>query len=127
MSEPSWGRAPQDKIYPPEKGAPGYQAPPVHQVPQVQWQRGGPLDLAVIRSRATTALVIHVVLIFFASVLSIPGAVFAAMALGEKHDPVRARRLLRWSWGFLAAALLFYVLLTVTIVLIVVFIFLAAT
>jgi hypothetical protein len=120
MSEqqPAWGSAPQERSYPPERGAP---------VPVVEVRRGGPLDPAVIARRATTALVVHVVLIFFASVLSIPGAVFAGLALGEKHDPERARRLLRWSWGFLAAAVLFYVLLVITVILLTVFIFLAAT
>ena len=120
MSERSgWGAAPQEKQYPREKGAPV----PVHLVGP-----GGTLDPVALRGRATTSLIINLVLaVFFLGVLSIPGAVFAAMSLGEKHDPERARRLLRWSWGFLAANLLFYVLLLITVVLIAVFLFLAAT
>jgi hypothetical protein len=118
--QPAWGTPAQQRYYPPEKGAPP--------VPQVHVQPGSSLDLLALHRRATTALIVNAVLaIFFLGLLCIPGAALAALSLGEKHDPERARRLLRWSWGFLAANLLFYVLLMVSILLIGVFLFLAAT
>ena len=125
MSEPAFGTAqPRRETYgqfAPEKGAPPLE-------PEIRmFQRGGPLEEEVLRRRATTALIIHLVLVvFFVGIPSIPGAVLAALSLGEKHDPQRARRLLRWSWGFLAVSSLFY-LLAIFMVVVIVLLFLAQT
>jgi hypothetical protein len=101
-------------------------APAEPELPAVQ--PGGPLDPLAVRRRATTALIINLVLaVFFLGLLCIPGAVLAAMSMSETHDVRRANRLLRWSWGFLAANLLFYVLLFATVMLIAVYLIFAAT
>jgi hypothetical protein len=71
--------------------------------------------LAVLRRRATIALVVHVVLaLCLFAVPSIAGAVTAGLARrAAVTDLARGDRLLRWSWAFLAVDLLFYVLLAV--------------
>jgi hypothetical protein len=128
MSEPAWGsssEAYEPRPYPPEKGAPPVEPAEKH---VLLGAPGTPPDAAAIRRRATTSLIINLVLaLFFLGVLCIPGAVLAAMAMAEKHDPRRAQRLLRWSWGFLAANLLFYILLVITVIVIAVFLIFAAT
>jgi hypothetical protein len=72
-------------------------------------------DADALHRQARTALVVNLVLGICAFGLpSIPGAILAWRSLRAlPGDVPRAGRLLRWSWGLLAATLVFYVLLLV--------------
>lgn len=67
--------------------------------------------------RARTALAVNLlVATCLFGLLSIPGAVAAGMALrAAPTDPVRADRLIRWSWAFLGTNLVFYLLLALVV------------
>jgi len=84
-------------------------------------------EAAVVHQRARLALVVNlVVAIFCFGLLSIPGAVAAGMALRAVPDDLpRADRMVRWSWAFLGANLLFYLLLLAVIAVLAAIVFLA--
>ena len=88
-------------------------------LPKVRLAGSGPkvLDAAVVQRQARTALTVNLVLGICAFGLpSIPGAVLAWRSLRALPEDVpRAGRLLQWSWGLLAATLVFYVLLLVLV------------
>ena len=81
-----------------------------------------------VHRRAKLALVVNlVVAICCFGLLSIPGAVAAGMALRAVPDDLpRADRMIRWSWAFLGANLLFYLLLAAVILTLAVIVFLAS-
>ena len=80
-----------------------------------------------VHRRARLALVVNlVVAIFCFGLLSIPGAVAAGLALRAVPDDLpRADRMVRWSWAFLGANLLFYLLLLAVIGILAAIVFLA--
>jgi hypothetical protein len=90
----------------------------------------GPIELeaAEVHRRAKRALVVNcVVAICCFGLLSIPGAAAAGMALRAIPDDLpRADRMIRWSWAFLGANLLFYLLLAAVILTLAVIVFLAS-
>jgi hypothetical protein len=81
-----------------------------------------------VHRRARRALVVNlVVAICCFGLLSIPGAAVAGLALRAIPDDLpRADRMVRWSWAFLGANLLFYLLLAVVVVILAVIVFLAS-
>jgi hypothetical protein len=81
-----------------------------------------------VHRRARRALVVNlVVAICCFGLLSVPGAVAAGMALRAIPDDLpRADRMIRWSWAFLGANLLFYLLLAAVILTFAVIVFLAS-
>ncbi len=100
-------------------------------VPRVKMAGAGPLealDPAALHRRARTALIVNLGLGVLAFGLpSLPGAVLAGLALRALPDDVpRAGRLLRWSWGLLAATLVFYLLLLVLLLVLAVLLIAAA-
>jgi hypothetical protein len=84
-------------------------------------------DAEAVHRRARLALVVNlVVAIFCFGLLSIPGAVTAGLALRAVPDDLpRADRMVRWSWAFLGANLLFYLLLLAVIAVLAAIVFLA--
>ena len=78
--------------------------------------------------RARRALVINLVVATCAfGLVSIPGAIAAAMALRAIPDDLpRADRLVRWSWAFLGTNLLFYLLLAAVVGTIALIVYLAS-
>jgi hypothetical protein len=90
----------------------------------------GPTELVAtaVHRRAKRALVVNlVVAICCFGLLSIPGAAAAWLALRAiPGDLPRADRMIRWSWAFLGANLLFYLLLAAVILTLAVIVFLAS-
>ena len=84
------------------------------------------LDAADVHRRARRALLVNVVVaVACFGLLSVPGAIAAGMALrAVDTDPVRADRLVRWSWAFLGTNLLFYVLLAAVVLVVVALVYL---
>jgi hypothetical protein len=99
-------------------------------IPSVRLARGGrgTMDAAAVHRQARRALTVNLVLGICAFGLpSLPGAVLAWRSLRALPDDVpRAGRLLQWSWGLLAATLVFYVLLLVLAVVLAVLVIAAA-
>src|SRR3954471_6467447 len=95
--------------------------------PRVQRRAAEPAAEALHR-RARLSLVINlVVAICCFGLVSIPGAIAAAMALRAIPDDLpRADRLVRWSWAFLGTNLLFYLLLAAVVGTIALIVYLAS-
>jgi len=84
-------------------------------------------EVAQMQQRARLALAVNLaVAICCFGLLSIPGAVTAGLAIRAiPHDLPRADRMVRWSWAFLGANLLFYLLLLAVIAVLAAIVFLA--
>ena len=85
--------------------------------PSVSMAGNTPATVEVLHRRARKALVANIVVaVLCFGLLSVPGAITAAVALRAlPADPPRAERLIRWSWALMATNLLFYVLLAAVI------------
>jgi hypothetical protein len=118
---PPYGAPPAYGAPPPYGAPPAYGAPPTYGAPPYGappygggYQPETP-EQSSLRHQAIAALVVNGILVVLSCLAALPslgGVITAAIAIGQvRTDPVNARRLVRWSWGLLAATVILTILL----------------